>query len=212
MLDGNNWLLDMAERVNASAAAMQDAANVFAERALETGRLLIEAKSECPHGDWLAFLKRAGVAERQAQRLMSLVRGGVKPDMMSDLGVAGALDYVRRRQLPESERALVLTLGGDGESISETAHSVLVWESRTCPGYFHVAEWIGPEQAVAATKRPIRGDAMVNGAPVIYHVIDKLFAGRWAEVRIFTSEDLAVAIAVRDAALDGVDDFDGRRR
>jgi hypothetical protein len=37
---------------------------------IESGQLLIEAKKRCPHGQWLAFLKEAGVNERSAQRLM----------------------------------------------------------------------------------------------------------------------------------------------
>jgi Protein of unknown function (DUF3102) len=46
------------------------AAETAAQRVIESGQLLIEAKKRCPHGQWLAFLKEAGVNERSAQRLM----------------------------------------------------------------------------------------------------------------------------------------------
>src|SRR3954465_11092633 len=89
---GHNRLGDLADRIREANAAMLAASQEAAERALQAGRLLIEAKAECQHGDWLPFLERAGIHERQARRLMQLARSGLESDTVSDLGIKGALD------------------------------------------------------------------------------------------------------------------------
>jgi hypothetical protein len=91
---GHNRLGDLAERVRGANAAMHAASREAAERALEAGRLLVEAKEECRHGEWLPFLERAGVHERQERRLMQLARSGLKPDTVSDMGIKGALELL----------------------------------------------------------------------------------------------------------------------
>ncbi|AIA31465.1 DUF3102 domain-containing protein [Leptospirillum ferriphilum] len=42
--------------------------------AFEAGRLLMEAKEQIPHGEWIPFLKKTGIGERQSQRYMRLYR------------------------------------------------------------------------------------------------------------------------------------------
>jgi hypothetical protein len=91
-LDRSNRLADLAGRIREADQAMQSAARDAAEQALEMGRLLIEAKEACGHGQWLPFLANAGISERKAQRLMQLARSGLKPDTVSDLGIKGALE------------------------------------------------------------------------------------------------------------------------
>ncbi len=82
----SNRLTALAEDVKLAAEAFAVAERASAEHALNAGRLLAEAKEACRHGGWLPFLKRAGVAERSAQRWMKLHRTGLKSDTVSDLG------------------------------------------------------------------------------------------------------------------------------
>lgn len=94
----SNRLTALAEDVKTEVDALGLAERSAAEHALNAGRLLCEAKEACRHGEWLPFLKRAGVPERNAQRWMQLHRGGLKSDMVTDLGgVVSALQFLRLR-------------------------------------------------------------------------------------------------------------------
>jgi hypothetical protein len=56
---GDNRLSDLAGRIRDASDAMQAASQEAAERALEAGALLIEAKGECGHGHMAAPKYRA---------------------------------------------------------------------------------------------------------------------------------------------------------
>jgi hypothetical protein len=65
-----------------------------AVRALAAGDLLMEAKANCAHGEWGEWLAGTGLSERTAQRYMRLVRGGIKPAMLAEIGFARAERYI----------------------------------------------------------------------------------------------------------------------
>jgi hypothetical protein len=48
---------DLADRINAAHRLAAAAASAAIEHAREAGRLLIEAKAQCDHGNWLTWLK-----------------------------------------------------------------------------------------------------------------------------------------------------------
>jgi len=101
----SNRLSDLADRIRQASDRAKVASVESAEQYLEAGRLLIEAKAECPHGDWLPFLEMTGVHERQARRLIQIARSGLKADTVSDLGgIKGALEYLAQlgTQSPEA--------------------------------------------------------------------------------------------------------------
>jgi hypothetical protein len=107
----NNALADRAETVReliaGACAAHMDSIN----KALEAGQHLVEAREECKHGEWLPFLERAGIHERQARRLMQVARSGLKSDTVSDLGgIKGALDFLSKRE--KAAKALNASLAG----------------------------------------------------------------------------------------------------
>jgi len=98
----SNRLVDLAERIRQANGRAKAASVESAKQYLEAGRLLIEAKSECPHGDWLPFLEMTGVHERQARRLMQLARSGLTSDTVSDLGgVKAVLEYLAEQKRSE---------------------------------------------------------------------------------------------------------------
>jgi Protein of unknown function (DUF982)/Protein of unknown function (DUF3102) len=98
--EGSNHLADLAGRVRDADQVMQVAARQAAEQALEVGRLLIEAKEACRDGQWRPFLGSTGISERKAQRLMQLVRSGLEPATLSDLGLKGALNLLAMPRRP----------------------------------------------------------------------------------------------------------------
>lgn len=124
----SNTLADRAETVRELIAGSDAAHRECIGKALEAGRLLVTAKSDCKHGEWLPFLKRACVPERKAQRLMQIAESNLESDTVTDLGIGGALRYLQLR-----ERAVCLlnealndvTAGGFGVEQLEDAMAKL---------------------------------------------------------------------------------------
>lgn len=101
----SNRIGDLAGRIRQAQDRARAASVDAAERYFEAGRLLLEAKAECRHGEWGAFLEAAGVHERQARRLMQLARSGLKPDTVSEMGLRGALESLARKKVGEEQHA-----------------------------------------------------------------------------------------------------------
>ncbi|MBB5754342.1 hypothetical protein [Prosthecomicrobium pneumaticum] len=95
----SNALADLAEQVKLANEQFLLARRTTAESALRAGGLLIDAKDRCAHGEWLPFLKRAGINERTARNFMTLARSGIKPDTVADLGgIRAALEHLARER------------------------------------------------------------------------------------------------------------------
>lgn len=141
MIELTNFLTDLADQVKDANEKFASAELAMAERAIETGNLLCQAKDACKHGDWLPFLKRAGVADRQAQRLMQVARSGLKPDTIAGLGIKGTLEYLAKRKLPVP--GFLLTVGKQGWTESEERFPLIIIScSKKRAGYFYCAQII----------------------------------------------------------------------
>ena len=93
-----NSLTAIADDLRRESEACDKAERAAIGHAMTAGRMLCEAKEECEHGQWLPFLKRAGMSERKAQRWMKLHRGRLNPDTVSLLGgVTPALSFLASR-------------------------------------------------------------------------------------------------------------------
>ena len=100
----SNRLTDLSQRIREARDRAMLASVESAEQSLEAGRLLIEAKEACQHGQWIPFLESTGIHERQARRLMQLARSGLKADTVSDMGgVKAALEHFAEKKLSETE-------------------------------------------------------------------------------------------------------------
>lgn len=92
---GGNYLPVLAADIRAAHDAVERNALAMAERALEAGRLLLEAKKQIGHGGWLPWLRdNVGIHERTARRYLALAKAGVKADTVADLGIVGATKLV----------------------------------------------------------------------------------------------------------------------
>lgn len=172
MKELSNSLADLAERVREAQAEIRSAEETAAARALEAGRLLCHAKGECQHGEWLPFLGRAGMAERQAQRLMQLARSGLKSDTVSDLGgIKAALSYIAQTELPASGEVLIVGQKGWTElPEGERPPLTLIWPSPESAGFYEVAVIdLGAPDSVDVklrraflqkTDKPVRGESI----------------------------------------------------
>lgn len=169
---GHNRLSDLAGRVREAASAMQRASKEAAECALAAGRLLIEAKEECRHGEWLPFLDKAGMHERQARRLMQLARSGLTSDTVSDLGIKGALELLASRKLPQ--RGMVLQVSVEPAETETYGGTAWVWESEEHPGYFHAAGVSRELKQAVATRKPVDG----KNPEAVFETVDQILEHR----------------------------------
>lgn len=154
----SNSLSISAESVRELVAASDALASQSIEKALEAGHLLIAAKTECKHGEWLPFLKRAGVGERKAQRLMKLAASGLNPSAVTGFGgIRAALEFLARRRLPKAHEGLCITPHSSMENPFEAFEAAFIWPSRSA-GFFHGAYFADDGSGgmvVTYSKRPI---------------------------------------------------------
>ena len=160
----SNRLPTLAAEIQTAHAAAQAAEITAAERALEAGRALIEAKSLVQHGEWLSFLKDAGIPERTAQRYLALASSGLKSDTVSDLGgIKSALAFLSKWQMPKAGEALHVETGEEG-----VENFAFVWRDYEHPDHIVIAALVD-DQSVR-TKRPmlplieVEGDQPVDTA------------------------------------------------
>ena len=72
-IDRSNSLADLAARICSEHEACTSAQQRGLEHAVAAGKLLIEAKGQVPHGQWLMWLRdNVQIPERTAQRYMAV--------------------------------------------------------------------------------------------------------------------------------------------
>ena len=92
---GDNRLAVLAAEIRIAHAGVIAAATVAAERAIEAGKALTEAKELVPHGQWLPWLKEhCQLSVRTAQVYMKIVRLGLTAPVVADVGLKGAADVI----------------------------------------------------------------------------------------------------------------------
>ncbi len=89
-------LTDLAARIQAAHEAATTSMRRGCEHAINAGRLLIEAKNQVPHGQWLHWLKKhCQVSERMAQHYMTLARHfEANPQRVADLPMRQAIKVI----------------------------------------------------------------------------------------------------------------------
>ena len=92
---GDNRLAVLAAEIRVAHAGVVAAATVAAERAIEAGTALTEAKELVPHGQWLPWLKEhCQLSVRTAQVYMKIVRLGLTAPVVAEMGLKGAADAI----------------------------------------------------------------------------------------------------------------------
>jgi hypothetical protein len=108
---GSNRLPVLAVAIKDAHKEAVAALQTSSERALAAGEMLVEAKGLVGHGRWRSWLKSLGISERSAQRYMMLHRAGLKPAIVTDLGVASAEKYasIGLSLMPTKDHAICAT-------------------------------------------------------------------------------------------------------
>ena len=88
---GHNRLSALAANIRALHAGVRRSAEQAARDAIETGKLLIEAKALLKYGEWEPWLRDdVAIPLRTARRDMALARAGLEPATVADLGMNAA--------------------------------------------------------------------------------------------------------------------------
>jgi hypothetical protein len=95
-IDRSNSLADLAARIEAEHKAVAKHMKAGVEHSIAAGRLLIEAKAQLKHGQWLPWLRQnCAISERTASLYMRLARGAeelaAKSASLADLTVEDAV-------------------------------------------------------------------------------------------------------------------------
>lgn len=161
-------MTDLADKVKEAATASAAAERTSIEKALEAGAYLVEAKDGCQHGEWLPFLKRAGLHERRARRLMQLHRSGLDRTSVSDLGgIKAALDWSSSIRLPSPSEVLLVDTG-PLENLERYPHAYV----RSVAGGYHITMFDLNEASPHAkfTDKPVSG--VRNVLLSLYRLLD----------------------------------------
>jgi len=167
----SNALADLAEQAKLTVQKSVAAEQISVEMALSAGQMLVTAKDQCQHGEWLPFLERTEIHERQAQRLMQLARSGLEPDTVSDLGgISQSLRFASTWAMPQTGKALaILDRRYDPDSSDDPGPVAFVWESVSSPGHFRIAAVNRDD--VCGTRFPMRPLTEVEGERPISTII-----------------------------------------
>ncbi|TIR50674.1 MAG: DUF3102 domain-containing protein, partial [Mesorhizobium sp.] len=183
----SNRLPILAAEIRASHEGMLQATLTAAAQAIQAGHSLIEAKNLVAHGEWLPFLREAGISERQAQRYMVLARSGLKPDTVSLLGgIKAALEYVSARRLPPTGRCLVAC-----PEAGAPHPCIVVWESEEHPGFYNLAATFceGDDARVEWMTKPISGEAET----AVWFAFEELAGNHLAQLDLINVPDMVPA-------------------
>jgi hypothetical protein len=104
-LSRSNSLVDLAAKIKAAHTAVDTALKQSLQHAMEAGKLLIQAKAEVPHGQWLPWLRdHCAISERTAQLYMRVANNREDIELQIRNDVA---------DLTLSQAAAVLALSSD---------------------------------------------------------------------------------------------------
>ena len=171
-------LHDLAERIAAEHTACESAARDSLAHAHRAGELLLEAKREVGHGEWLPWLRdNCAFAERTAQLYMRIARRWAEvdanPQRVADLTlrqVAGLLadrhdecevEAPKPEPMPwdREDNAAFLPEPGRALVCADDSRWGVIEESLESPGFYRIA-LCDSQGALACGRKPVRADAV----------------------------------------------------
>jgi hypothetical protein len=191
----SNSLTDLRERLKVEHAAVNGAMNESLIHAMAAGDILIEAKAQLKHGQWLPWLKTSGVSERTAQRYIRLARCRAdieaKSDTVSDLGVTGALAMLAvRRDVDDPVTCLQLGLADNATDRSfDLFADITARESK-----IKAVRKLRDEACAAVEEIISLGDALKKDRPVLLESLRSEFE-QFLERFCAASREYRVAVA-----------------
>jgi hypothetical protein len=112
----SNALADLAERIKVEHRATDIALKESVEHAMKAGDLLLEAKAQVPHGQWLPWLSdRCEISERTAQLYMRIAKNRSTIETQIRNGVA---------DMSINQAVALLMMSGDVRQLLNTAQQI----------------------------------------------------------------------------------------
>lgn len=121
-------LAELASRIRTEHQLCQSAFRGGLAHALEAGKLLLEAKGQCPHGEWGRWLREhCRIPERTAQAYMRVARGlaAGDPQRVADLSLRGALKQLAAPRPEDSDASREDDLWSQAEALLDGPFSDL---------------------------------------------------------------------------------------
>jgi hypothetical protein len=88
-IEGSNSLADLAARIKVEHTAVSDSLKASVRHGIAAGELLIEAKAQLKHGQWLPWLRdHVEISERTAQLYMRLAKNRTEIEAKSATAIA----------------------------------------------------------------------------------------------------------------------------
>lgn len=161
----SNRLAVLAGRIGEAHRDCRDHAASAAQRAIEAGHLLIEAKAALSHGQWLPWLRdQVGLSERSAQGYMRLARIGLKPATVADLGLRAAPAATATRRVPVPKAGQVLIGKADENPQDEDSYLVFAWPVADRACLHAVRVWMpagaGAPHDIIGTDKPFKREML----------------------------------------------------
>src|SRR4051794_3357957 len=103
---GHNRLEILAADICHAHHESRTAAEHAAQRAIEAGHALLEAKARAPLGagaEWWA--QTVGSGERRARRYMQLARSGIETATVAEMGIRAAVEHLAAERLAHEQVA-----------------------------------------------------------------------------------------------------------
>jgi len=138
---GDNRLAVLAGEITAAVAEIKASAEVIAERAIQIGHNLIEAKAALPHGRWEEWLtQNVSMSARTARRYMQLAASGLETATVADLGIRAAAEQIAT---PRSRSTTALS----NQEVVELAALLKLWGEMREPEQGRFLAWIDMKEA-----------------------------------------------------------------
>ena len=183
---GNNRLAILGADVEAAHSAFVGFQKSAAEKALEIGRALNEAKPLVPHGKWGAWLSAHNIPARTASRCMALAREGFESAIVAVFGFGKCEEFIKAgAELKPRENMAVFYHLKTHDPACEIDFCFVIWnqendvEGLTCldaenGGFYGPPEPIRP-WVLAKTAHVLKDHQLEIGAyPVPYSEISKI--------------------------------------
>jgi hypothetical protein len=122
-VSGDNRLPVLVGEIRAAQASIERGAIELAERVIEAGKRLLEAKDLLAHGQWLPWLaEHVQIPARTASNYMRIALSGMKSAAVADLGISGAIALISKSQhLRPTEGKAILVVARERMAVVRSA-------------------------------------------------------------------------------------------
>ena len=155
-LTGSNSLPELAARIMAEHEAAGVAIKRGLGHAIEAGKLLIEAKDLCDHGQWLPWLEaNCQIPGRTVRHYMWLARRESKIGNVADLTVREAIDQLAAEDEHEADLRKGQLLADNVRQANANLVNVFVAKCRELRQFAEVLEQAGDEDQQRALLKAV---------------------------------------------------------